>query len=916
MSERNSYKETLNLPTTDFPMRANLVQREPERLRAWRAASLYERIAERRRSENCPDFILHDGPPFANGDAHMGTALNKLLKDLVLRSRCMAGFHTPFIPGWDCHGLPIEFKVVRETQDLQPVEIRRRCEEYARKYIDIQRETFQRLGIFADWDHPYLTLDPAYEADVLRVFARLVEMNAVYRSRKPVSWSFGARTALAEAEIEFRDRTDPAIYVRFPLEDERFGPQTNLVIWTTTPWTLPANLAVALHPEFQYVVDNFRHDDGRCFRLVIAKDLLDTFESETGFRARRDPDAIIHHGSAFAGLRARHPFLDRRALVITAGFVTKDTGSGAVHIAPGHGQDDYLAGLEHGLDILSPVDDDGRLTDEANLPDLTGTRVFDANPAIIALLEERGVLLAARDYLHSYPHCWRSKTPIVFRAVPQFFIRIDALRTKALEEIDRVQWLPSWGRNRIAGTVESRPDWCISRQRTWGVPLPSFRQPSGEILLDAQLVRQVADLVEEHGSNLWFELDDDAWAARLGLPKGVLRGNDTLDVWIDSGSSHVAVLDRHPALHVPADLYLEATDQHRGWFQSSLLLSIAVRGAAPFRSVLTHGFVVDTSTGEKISKSGDKPINAGFFYEKYGADNLRLWAASVDCTQEVPFSIELFEQVVEIYRRLRNTLRILLANLSDFDRDLCSVPDEDFTFLDCWILDRLDAVLRRCLQAYEEYDFRRVFNELNQFCTVDLSSLYIDITKDRLYCDRPDSLRRRSSQTAMARILDHLTRLIAPILVFTADEAWEHAGHAESVHLSRFPEPDPARRDGAAVSLMDQVLRCRTLVQKQIEDARQAKVMHRSDEARVVLALPSNSPLRHGGIGPSELSEIFIVAGVELQEGAELSASVSPSDSPKCARCWRFDPTVGRNPSHPVLCDRCTEAVETRSVEA
>ncbi|MEM7384250.1 MAG: isoleucine--tRNA ligase [Verrucomicrobiota bacterium] len=905
--EKNVYKDTLNLPKTDFPMRANLVQREPDRLAGWEKADIYGAVRRKRQAEKAPRFIFHDGPPFANGDAHMGTSLNKLLKDFIVKSRTMSGFEAPFVPGWDCHGLPIEFKVVQEAQGLEPAEIRRRSEAYARKFVNIQRDTFKRLGILADWENPYLTLAPTYEADIMRAFATLVEKDMVYQSKKPVSWSYGAQTALAEAEVEFKDKKSPAVYVRFELEGDDLGPGTSMVIWTTTPWTLPANLAVAVHPEFHYRVGSFRHEDRREFRLVLAEDLIEHFTTETGFQPSEATPVEKKKGKDFEGLIARHPFLDRSSKVITAGFVTADTGTGQVHIAPGHGQDDYVAGRQNDLEILSPVNDEGCYTEEVGVPDLVGLHVFKANPRVIEILEAQGALLANLPHTHSYPHCWRSKTPIIFRSVEQFFIRIDAIREGALAEIDRVEWVPHWGRNRIYGTVEARPDWCISRQRTWGVPVPAFFDPEGKVILDPAIVRKVADIVEEGGTNLWFEWDDATWAEKLGLPEGSKCCKDTLDVWIDSGSSHVAVLDRHPELEAPADVYIEATDQHRGWFQSSLMMSMAVREAAPYKKVITHGFVIDNSTGEKISKSGDKPINAKFFYEKYGADNLRLWAASVDYTNEVPFSIELFEQVVDAYRRIRNTLRILLANIEGFDPEKDRVAPDDMTLIDRWILERLHQVTDQCQQAYDQFEFRKVYNELNQFCAVDLSSLYIDITKDRMYCDAVDSPRRRSTQTAMVAVLDHLTRLLAPILSFTADEAWEFAGHPESVHLERFPEPDPDFAGTSAIDTVNELLQHRAVIQKEVEEARQAKTIARNDEAVVALKAPEGALIHGLASDPSALREFFIVSDLQLEVGDAVEASVRRTDAPKCPRCWRHDDTIGL--AHDELCQRCAEVV-------
>src|SRR5213595_378346 len=635
-----NYKDTLNLPRTDFPMKANLATREPELLKMWDETGLYQQIQKSREGREL--FVLHDGPPFANGDVHMGTALNKILKDFVVKSQTMLGKRAPYVPGWDCHGLPIEYKVVKESRALSPLEVRQKCEAFARKFIDIQREQFKRLGVFGDWEHPYLTMDPKYEAEILRAFAVFVEEGLVYEAQKPVFWSTGAQTALAEAEVEYQERDDTAVYVRFSVASGEWKDKASFAIWTTTPWTLPANLAIAVDAKENYVVQEFSRD-GASETLVLAEKLLPRFSAATGFQPTGKPLASFP-GANLEGVKARHPFLDGEVRVLTAGIGTMYSGTGAVHIAPGHGADDYVLAREHNLPILSPVDDHGRFTDQAGLPNLTGKYVFDANPDIVEMLRERGMLLGEEKFHHSYPYCWRSKTPIIFRNVDQFFIRIDALRGRALEAIhNEVKWIPAWGENRIAGTVESRPDWVISRQRSWGVPLPVFYSAEGKPILDAKAIRKLADLVAERGSNVWFELDDVDLAKQLGLPAGTTKRNDTIDVWIDSGVSHKAVCALHPELRDPADMYLEATDQHRGWFQSSLLTSIALNNRAPYKTCVTHGFVVDLD-GKKISKSSayEKPVDAGHFVSEHGADLVRLWASSIDYNSDVPFSEEIF----------------------------------------------------------------------------------------------------------------------------------------------------------------------------------------------------------------------------------------------------------------------------------
>ncbi|HEY4285343.1 MAG TPA: isoleucine--tRNA ligase, partial [Chthoniobacterales bacterium] len=907
----------------------------------------YQQIQKAR--EGRESFVLHDGPPFANGDVHMGTALNKILKDFVVKSQTMLGKCAPYIPGWDCHGLPIEYKVVKESRGLSPLEVRRKSEAFARKYIDIQRAQFKRLGVLGDWENPYLTMDPGYEGVILRVFAAFVDQDLVYQSQKPVFWSTGAQTALAEAEVEYQERDDTAVYVEFPITSGDLAGRASIAIWTTTPWTLPANLAIAVDPDELYVVQEFRRvgqvspaaagpskdrNLESCATLVIAGKLVAQFCANTKFEPTGEPLESFP-GRKLENIKAHHPFLEREAIVVTADFVTMDSGTGAVHIAPGHGEDDYRLGRAHKLPILSPVDDHGRLTDEAGLPNLTGKYVFDANADIVNLLRERGVLLAAQKFHHSYPYCWRSKTPIIFRNVEQFFIRIDQLRGRALEAIhSEVKWIPTWGENRIAGTVESRPDWVISRQRSWGVPLPVFYSPEGKAILDANKIRKLADLVAERGSNIWFELSDEELAEKLGLPAGTTKRNDTIDVWIDSGVSHEAVVKERMGVD-QADMYLEATDQHRGWFQSSLLTSIALNARAPYKICVTHGFVVDVD-GKKISKSSsyDKPMDAGHFVSRYGADLLRLWASSINYADDVPFSEEIFTRLGDTYRRIRNTFRILLGNLHDYaaaagaDRAAGADPSHraagssqpgspvraglaspaTATLVDRWILERLDEVIRDCRAAYEAYEYHKVYHAINHFCAVDLSSLYVDITKDRMYCDAPNSGRRRATQSVMNEVFRALCRLLAPITVFTADEAWRYADGGGSIHLQEFPVPSGRGRD--ATDQVNELLKLRAAIGQAIERARQEKLIGNGLEAAVVLKSNSEVTTR---IGREELEEFFILSDLTIEPAKEVSASVTKTSFARCARCWRHRPTVGKSKDHPDLCDRCEEVVISTS---
>jgi isoleucyl-tRNA synthetase len=919
-----NYKETLNLPRTDFPMKANLTVREPELLRVWNETRLYQQIQKTREGREL--FVLHDGPPFANGDVHMGTALNKILKDFVVKSQSMLGKRAPYVPGWDCHGLPIEYKVVKESRGLSPLEVRKRSEAFALKYVDIQREQFKRLGVLGDWDNPYLTLNPKYEAEILRAFAVFVEKGLVYQSLKPVFWSTGAQTALAEAEVEYQERDDIAVYVKFPIATGEWKDRAGIVIWTTTPWTLPANVAIALHPDEIYVVQDFRRvaqvsnlpssdrNLESCATLLLADTLVPQFCANTGFEPVGEPVQSFP-GRQLEGTKARHPFLERESVVLTAGFVTMDTGTGCVHIAPGHGADDYWLGLTNKLPVLSPVDDHGRFTSEAGLPDLTGKYVFDANRDIVALLRKSGALLGEQKFHHSYPYCWRSKTPIIFRAVEQFFIRIDDLRSNALEAVhNEVRWIPPWGENRIAGTVESRPDWVISRQRSWGVPLPVFYSPAGDSILDAEVIRKLADLVGSRGSNVWFELSDGELAEELGLPAGTTKRNDTIDVWIDSGVSHKAVLATHAELRDPADMYLEATDQHRGWFQSSLMTSIALNGRAPYRTCVTHGFVVDVD-GKKISKSStyNKPMDAGHFVGKHGADLVRLWASSINYTDDVPFSEEIFTRLGDTYRRIRNTLRILLGNLHDYSggRDSDGMDRRSqsaaigATLVDRWIVERLHDVIQECRAAYAAFEFHKVYHALNQFCAVDLSSLYVDITKDRMYCDAPNSSRRRVSQAAMHEIFDGLCRLLGPVLSFTAEEAWQHFGGAGSIHIQEFPPAD--EHGNKATRDVAELLRLRGVIGQAIEQARQQKLIGNALEAAVTLVSDSDVTEK---MAKDELEEFFIISDLMVKQDGEASATISRTSFAKCARCWRHRSTVGTSAAHPELCDRC-EAVVT-----
>jgi isoleucyl-tRNA synthetase len=929
------YKNTLNLPQTDFPMKADLVTREPERLKKWAALKLYERIQAQR--AGAEKFVLHDGPPFANGDVHIGTALNKILKDIIVKYKSLRGFNAPYIPGWDCHGLPIEFKV---TQDMRKAgntaadaaTIRHACEQYARKYIDIQCGQFKRLGILGDWENPYLTLNKTYEADELRLFADIVEQGFVYRGKKPVYWSIPCRTALAEAEVEYKDHVSQSIYVKFPILGH---PGTSVVIWTTTPWTLPANLAVAYNSTFSYSLVQIGEE-----QLIVSALLLPAIAAKCGWEGYQIVRSL--DGAHLSQLEYQHPFCKRTGKLFAGdSFVDNVTGTGFVHIAPGHGLDDYHLGLDHQLPIYSPVDDDGRFAHTDDLPidqqmsvDMVGKLILEkhgqseANEAVLHQLRLRKVLVHQENYHHSYPHCWRSKTPIIFRAMDQWFIEIDhmAFRQRALAEINRVRWVPDWGKNRIEAAVQGRPDWCISRQRTWGVPIPAFYDGQGKPILDAGVVRKAADLIEQHGSNVWFEKScAELWAALKpadrNLGEAVTKSNDTLDVWIDSGSSSRAVIARRPEIRghdksFQCDLYLEGSDQHRGWFQSSLLLSLAGNGAAPYRTVLTHGFMVDEDR-EKISKSKqgqavyEKPQTSEAYVKKYGADVVRLWVASQDYRNDIIVSEKRIDKVGETYRFIRNALRYQLSNLYDFEPVTHGVADDALTGLDRWILDEYSRLEQDVIRAYDEYEFHGIYQKLSQFIAVELSAVYHDIVKDRLYTDAANSPRRRSTQTALHRILTSLCKMLAPILSFTADEAWEFVPGKMTESVQVLPwRALVFERTEAERAIWKALFELRELALTVLERARQAKEIGKSLEAKLTISGPA-SVLGPAVAQSESLRELLNVSQLELQpegDGAVM-VSVSKAAGQKCERCWHWETDVGANPEHPTICGRCVKAV-------
>ena len=935
------YKDTLNLPKTDFPMRANLPQNEPKQVEKWQRDETYFQALEINHGN--PKFILHDGPPYANGNIHIGHALNKILKDIIVKYKAMTGNAAPYVPGWDCHGLPIELQVERnigraKKLAMSKAEIRRLCKEYAEKYISIQRDEFKRLGVLGDWERPYRTLDPAYEAQEVRELGKIVESGALYRQKKPVYWCASCVTALAEAEVEYEDHISPSIYVKFAVTNSKglfpIDPVngTFFVIWTTTPWTLPANQAIAVHPKFMYRL--VKTPKGQ---LIINQELIPSVMMVCGI-APEEYQILdgAWPGTDLEGIVCRHPWIDRDSQIILGEFVTQDQGTGAVHIAPGHGQEDYEVGMRYGLPVMAPVDAEGKFTAEAG--DLKGESVFKADARIIQKLAERGALLKEEKLSHSYPHCWRCKKPVIFRATEQWFISMDkkGLRQDALDAIEQVRWIPPWGKDRIRGMLESRPDWCVSRQRSWGVPIPAVYCGScNRAVLTQELCNHVAEIFEREGSDAWFLRPvNELIPASVTCPdcggRDFTREEDILDVWFDSGVSHAAVVERDPRLGGRADLYLEGSDQHRGWFHTSLLTSLATRGRAPYGSVLTHGFTLD-GKGRKMSKSLGNVIAPQEIMKKSGAEILRLWVAAEDFREDVRISDEILNRLIEAYRRLRNTARFLISNLYDFDPKKDVVKAAELDEMDRWILQRTQDVLSRCREAYDDCEFHVVYHTLNNFCSVDLSAQYLDIVKDRLYCEGTKSKTRRAAQTTLARILDVLVHLMAPILSFTAEEIWNYLPDKKqrpgSVFLSQIPTPDTSLVDQGLADKWDRIFKERSEVLKALEQARNAGIIGHSLDAKVMFE-PRNgdqsSILRQlVESDQTRLQDLLIVsqATVAHASGSAVEVSgydtnllncrimVNKADGAKCERCWKYDTEVGKDPTHPSVCARCAKVL-------
>jgi isoleucyl-tRNA synthetase len=933
------YRATLNLPKTSFKMKANLTQNEPMALKKWDQGNLYEQIQQR--SEGRPLFVLHDGPPYANGNIHLGTAFNKILKDIILRSRRMAGFNAPYIPGWDCHGLPIEHNVDKELgdkkKDIPTLSKRRACRTYAEKWIKTQKKEFKRLGVLGDWDNPYLTMTYDYEATIAREFNKFLLSGAVVRSKKPVYWCSTCETALAEAEVEYHDHTSPSIYVKFPvvsdlgdIDPELAGDNLQVVIWTTTPWTLPANLAIAFHPEFDYALVEAGGD-----KLIMAKELVSRVMEEFGQENFRV--LTTFPATKLENRICRHPFMDRESLIVLADYVTLEAGTGCVHTAPGHGTDDYITGLRYGLDILSPVDDEGVFTGDAGV--YQGKAIPGVNGDICQDLSASGDMLHQGAINHSYPHCWRCKEPVIYRATPQWFISMEnnGLRSKSLDNIKKVTWTPGWGMQRIYAMIEHRPDWCLSRQRAWGVPITVVCCKScGEIVKNDELIENIDARFSAEGADAWFSHGIEDF-----LPAGLqcsscgsadfIKENDILDVWFDSGVSYAAVCEQREELRSPADLYLEGSDQHRGWFHSALLTSVGTRGTAPYEGVLTHGYVVD-GKGKKMSKSVGNVVAPQEVIEKYGAEILRLWVASEDYRDDVKVSDEILAQVTDTYRKIRNTIRYFLGNLSDFNGADDAVAYAELEALDKWALSRFEELKSKVLDAYEKYEFHSIYHGLNYFCTMTMSAFYLDIIKDRLYVSGTESKLRRSAQTALYEIGEGLLQLMSPILCFTASEAWDalkgrdnKAELGGSIFFSDFPDRNQVHvLDESTEKRWADLARVRSEITKALEKARAEKIIGHPLEAEVLIC--TDGALADFVADQQQmLKELSIVSELKVierqgfgdlepvpsEEVEGLLIGVRAASGEKCERCWIRSETVGQVQDHPTICSRCFTVIDS-----